>query len=99
MTGQRVVLEDVATITNDLEKPVILSRTEGDRSINIVVRTNNGDITDISNSIEDLIARTKEYSDDISIKVVRNFGKYIDSLLLLFQIMPTLVSYLYLLPS
>ena len=83
MTGQRVVLEDVATISNALEKPTILSKTEGNRSINIVVRTNsNGDITNISNDIEQLILDTKKnINGDIEIKVVRNFGKYIDSLL------------------
>ena len=33
MTGQRVVLEDVATISNALEKPTILSKTEGNSNI------------------------------------------------------------------
>ena len=61
MTGQRVVLEDVTTISNALEKPTILSKTEGNRSINIVGRTNsNGDITNISNDIEQLILDTKK---------------------------------------
>ncbi|MAW06826.1 MAG: hypothetical protein CME61_00940, partial [Halobacteriovoraceae bacterium] len=82
-SGQRVRLSDVAIIEEGFEDHKVISRTEGKRSINLIVKSNsNGDVIKISQEINKIISNFKaNQKSNIEIKVVRNFANYITSLL------------------
>ena len=82
-TGEKVIISEIAEIKDGLKEAKVISRTNSVESINLIVRSNaNGDVIDISDQIEALIEKSRgNYTQEVEIKVVRNFGRYIVSLL------------------
>ncbi|MBT6326144.1 MAG: efflux RND transporter permease subunit [Bdellovibrionales bacterium] len=82
-SGKRVYLNDVAEIRDEFETPKIISRTEQESSINLVVKSSsNADVVEISEEIEKILSAVRSNSNGkYRVKVVRNFAQYIISLL------------------
>ena len=77
-SGRQVYLKDVAEVTEGYQKAKVLTKTNGDLSINLVVRAQaKADIIDLSDDIKTTIDELKKYLDTMNfyknLKSVCNF--------------------------
>ena len=86
-SGKQIKLKDVAIIDDSYEKAEVLQRTNGKRSINLLIRAQgNSDIIEISERVKKLIEKIKPtLPEGVELKVVSDFSYYTASLLSIIQ--------------
>ncbi len=82
-SGDNITLHDIATVTDSFEDYQILPRTNGQTSINLLIRSHgNGDIIDISEAIHQLIEEFEEtIPQNVSIVLVSDYSRYTSNVL------------------
>lgn len=81
--GKHIKLSEIANIESSFEDPDILVRTNGQKSINLLIRSQSGaDIIDISDDIKSLLQTVAPgLPDKVSAQVVVDYSRYTENLL------------------
>ncbi len=81
--GSNILLSDIATVENTFEDYQVKPRTNGQTSINLMIRSHGGgDIIDISEAVQEAIREfNKHLPQAVSISIVQDYSTYTDIVL------------------